>query len=155
MIERQKEAREIELAAAKATAAERARLEEQERWRTEQKAKQISIENPGSRQQGNSKDEEIKRHQAVTPELPKPVNIELGTPEILKRNKLIAKLENDWPSIKKNLNEASRNGLQDCKEKAGWHVQKCIDWAKTKGEFQPRDRAPLSVWPNRRVIRHE
>lgn len=67
---------------------------------------------------------------------------------ILKRCALIAELERDWPSIVRNLSEASRNGL---KAKAysdtskGWDVEKARSWAEANGKLKKNPAA--AGWP--------
>lgn len=61
---------------------------------------------------------------------------ESGSPLLRKRSALIAELCGVWPTIKNDLNEASRNGLDKAKRGGSdWCVQDCIRWGATKGKI--------------------
>jgi hypothetical protein len=67
---------------------------------------------------------------------------------ILKRCALIAELERDWPSIERNLSEASRNGLKAkaySKASKGWDVEKARSWAEANGKLKKNPAA--AGWP--------
>ncbi len=72
--------------------------------------------------------------------------------DIAKRAALVALLEHEWPTIEKDLNEASRDGLREAAH-AGthgfWRVDKAREWAKQRGKLREKaDVLPLnSPWP--------
>lgn len=54
-----------------------------------------------------------------------------------KKSALVQELQGEWPTIEKDLSEASRNGLNAAKAKAhgSWDVQKASEWAEGKGKL--------------------
>ena len=78
-------------------------------------------------------------------------------PRILKQLALVAELEHVWPTIAKDLKDASRNGLtRDAKMDNGWDVNAARAWADRKGKL--KSQTPLTVlsaspWPGG-VTRH-
>lgn len=77
-----------------------------------------------------------------------------GAGEILKKSALVAELEHEWPSIKEDLSEASRNGLNDAakaEEHGYWFREKAREWARTRGKLRAASSAPAWSGP---VHRH-
>lgn len=56
----------------------------------------------------------------------------------LKRNKLIEKFKSRWPTIDKDLREASRNKLDSARslKKGYWHENEALNWAKLNGKIK-------------------
>lgn len=78
-------------------------------------------------------------------------------PEVRKKDALIRELQGEWTSIRNDLSEASRNGLDAAKVRHGfWDVQKVKDWGKSRGKLsKPATVHPLHApWPAERVTRH-
>lgn len=70
---------------------------------------------------------------------------------VMKRNALIAALEYEWPSIKADLSEATRNELKGAAgtgKHGEWYVEPARAWAQRKGKLKQAAPAhPLaSVW---------
>lgn len=70
----------------------------------------------------------------------------------LKKKALIAELSKEWPSIDKDLREASRNGLKSAAHAGslGWFVEEASSWADNKGKLKNREvERPIanSPWP--------
>lgn len=86
------------------------------------------------------------------PQQPAPV---LTTPaesrRILKAKALIAELEHEWPSIRADISEASRNGLSDVAHAGkGWDVEHARTWADSRGKLsKPAQVHHLNEWPGR------
>ena len=59
-------------------------------------------------------------------------------PRILKKIALIRELEHEWPTIERDLSEASRNGLSEAKaDKHGyWDADKARQWADSNGKLK-------------------
>jgi len=74
----------------------------------------------------------------------------------VKKTALVRELQGEWPSIEKDLSEASRNGLAAARVRHGfWDVQKVKDWGKSRGKLsKPATVHPLGApWPGQ-VTRH-
>lgn len=71
--------------------------------------------------------------------------------QILKKTALVQELQGEWPTIKEDLSEASRNGLNAAKAEGHgfWDVQKARDWAESKGKLKKAAQVvPLhAAWP--------
>lgn len=70
----------------------------------------------------------------------------------MKKEALIKRLQNEWPSIRIDFQEASRNGLKE-EAHAGkhgqWHPTKVREWGVSNGklkEVEPQDTLS-GVWP--------
>ena len=76
-----------------------------------------------------------------TPGTPPP-QLPLG----VNRRKLIAELEHEWPTIRRDLSEASRNGLKaDAHTGTGWAVEKARAWADSRVKISRT--ASHAPWP--------
>jgi hypothetical protein len=75
-----------------------------------------------------------------------------STARILKKRDLIAELASDWPSIERDVSEASRNGLGAKAHSAtpkGWDVEKARSWAEANCKLRRSPAAP--TWPSARI----
>lgn len=73
-------------------------------------------------------------------------------PMPLKKKALIAALENEWPTIKVDLNEGTRNGLKSAAhaEKHGeWYESNAREWAINRGKMErfATTQTPSHIWP--------
>jgi hypothetical protein len=80
-----------------------------------------------------------------------------GERRVLKKNVLVQELEGEWPTIKEDLSEASRNGLNAAKAEGhgNWDVDRAKAWAESKGKLVKS--ADVHTLPNRwpgQVTRH-
>lgn len=77
---------------------------------------------------------------------------------ILKKCALISDLEHEWPTISKDLSEASRNGLSaSAKKEGGWDVEAARAWADSRGKLKTQAHVLVnsaSLW-NNSVTRHK
>lgn len=71
-------------------------------------------------------------------------------PRALKRAALIAELQGEWPSIKNDLSDASRNGLDAAKlaqQHGMWNPDVAMEWAKSRGKLaQQRTGMSPATW---------
>ena len=61
------------------------------------------------------------------------------TPTIMKKKALITQLEHEWPSIRADLQDATRNGLKDAAATGvhgEWFVEPARAWAQRKGKIK-------------------
>jgi hypothetical protein len=69
-----------------------------------------------------------------------------ASPLIRKRKALVDELRGIWPTIEKDLAEASRNGLNKAKIGGGdWCVNEAIGWAAKKGRKLPKQKAETFI----------
>lgn len=77
---------------------------------------------------------------------------------VLKKKVLIEELQGEWPTIIKDLSDASRNGLKAAKAEGHgmWDVEKASEWAESRGKRGRRKSAQEntlnSVWPGKGTI---
>lgn len=96
---------------------------------------------------------------ATTLAEPEPVQAAPATPDrrIMKRNALVRELEIEWPTIERDLSDASRNGLSAAaKANKGWDVDAAKAWADSKGKLKKAAQVvPLNgPWPGI-ITRHK
>lgn len=96
---------------------------------------------------------QLLQPQATTPS---PAPAPQATPVVatMKKKALIDALEYEWPTIRKDLSEATRNGLKDAAHAGNhgdWNKDKARAWAVSKGKI--KQAAPLHIWPGL-VTRH-
>lgn len=67
----------------------------------------------------------------------------------VKKRALVAKYVGQWPSIKRDLSEASRNGLNAAKAEGrrGWWIEdEALSWAKSNDRWRSAATGPSSVF---------
>lgn len=74
-----------------------------------------------------------------------------GNPATMKRAALVGEFEKVWPSIDRDLRDASENGLSDAaksSERGWWRVDAALQWAKQRGKLSgvPRTSPATSVF---------
>jgi len=68
----------------------------------------------------------------------------------LKRAALVTKHLRLWPTVDRDLRDASTNGLADTAKAAGrtgWIEDKALAWARSKGKILDAGPSPRSIWP--------
>ena len=92
---------------------------------------------------------------AVVPSLPREQSRQASSereeqPQIYKKKALVAALQDKWPTIEADLNQASKNGLSEAaRARGGWELVPAEAWAESKGRIKkPAPAAALqAVWP--------
>jgi hypothetical protein len=79
-------------------------------------------------------------------------------PRLLKKKALLEELASDWPTIEKDIREASRNGLDSAKggKHGMWNAKLCRDWAESKGKLKKAAQviSLQSSWPPANTTRN-
>ena len=97
-------------------------------------------------------------HSAAPTEVKNISNTQERQQTILKKKALIDELSYEWPTIHADIQEATRNGLNDAAKVAKygyWHLEGAHEWARKNGKLKNQQHATAATaWPPASVTRH-